>query len=86
MQELTASLSAVGGLSGHLASIGGLSGVIAVGADSHMRYDGAYSFTPSEEAQTIRIADRVAVADIIIEPIPNTYGRIERTGSIITVY
>lgn len=48
-------------------------------------YDGAYDFTPSEQAQTIEISDKTARANIIIEPIPSNYGRITYNGSTIMV-
>lgn len=48
-------------------------------------YDGAYDFTPSEQAQTIQISDKTARANIIIEPIPSNYGRITYNGAYLTV-
>lgn len=49
-------------------------------------YTGAYEFTPSENTQTINIANHKAVADITINPIPSNYGRIEWNGTTLMVY
>lgn len=48
-------------------------------------YEGDYEFTPSQQQQTISIADLMARQDIVIEPIPNNYGLITYDGSTITV-
>ena len=49
-------------------------------------YAGAYEFTPSEDTQTISIADQMASQNITINPIPSNYGRIEWNGSTLMVY
>lgn len=48
-------------------------------------YEGDYEFTPSQQQQTISIADLMARQDIVIDPIPNNYGLITYDGSTITV-
>lgn len=48
-------------------------------------YDGAYEWTPSESVQTIEIADKKALDNIIINPIPQNYGLITWNGSTLTV-
>ena len=48
-------------------------------------YDGAYTFTPTKETQTVSIANKKATADITINPIPNNYGLITWNGSTLTV-
>lgn len=49
-------------------------------------YDGPYEFTPSSEAQTVRIDGMRAKNDIVINPIPSNYGRLEWNGSVLRVY
>ena len=48
-------------------------------------YEGDYTFTPSAEAQTIRINGKIAEHDISIAPIPSNYGLITWNGSFLTV-
>lgn len=48
-------------------------------------YEGSYEFTPSEQAQTIEIADKKALHDILINPIPSNYGLITWDGTKLTV-
>lgn len=48
-------------------------------------YRGAYTFTPSEQAQTIEIAGKMATENITINPIPQTWGRITWNGAVLTV-
>lgn len=48
-------------------------------------YDGPYSFVPSTERQIINIAQRVSSRNIVVEPIPETWGRIAWNGSALTV-
>ena len=53
--------------------------------DRTVVYDGDYEWTPTEEAQTIEIANKKAVDNIIINPIPSNYGLITWNGSTLTV-
>jgi hypothetical protein len=48
-------------------------------------YEGAMEWTPSAQAQTIEIANKKALDNIVINPIPNNYGLITWNGSILTV-
>ena len=48
-------------------------------------YDGAYEWTPSDTIQTIEIANKKALNNIKINPIPNNYGLITWNGSELTV-
>lgn len=49
-------------------------------------YTGDYEFTPNDETQIIEIANRKATENIIINPVPFNYGRIDWNGTTITVY
>lgn len=53
--------------------------------DTTTVYDGAYEFTPSGSTQTIDIANKKALNNITINPIPSNYGLITWDGSTITV-
>lgn len=48
-------------------------------------YDGPYEFTPSDDEQIIPILDKLATADIVINPIPSNYGKIGWNGAYLTV-
>ena len=48
-------------------------------------YQGEYTFTPSNEAQTIHTEGLVMGQDITINPVPNNYGLISYNGSSIMV-
>lgn len=48
-------------------------------------YEGPYSFTPTQQAQTVQIDHLMPTADITIQPIPQQYGLITYNGSTITV-
>ena len=48
-------------------------------------YEGEYSVTPSEAAQVLATEGKWARHDIVVQPIPNNYGRIEWNGSVLTV-
>lgn len=49
-------------------------------------YDGATEVTPSEEAQVLRTSGKSVESDIIVNPIPSNYGRIEQRGSVLHVF
>lgn len=53
--------------------------------DSTEIYDGAYEWTPTQSTQTIGIADKKALNNITINPIPQNYGLITWNGSTLTV-
>lgn len=53
--------------------------------DSTEIYDGAMEWTPTQSTQTIEIADKKALGNITINPIPSNYGLITWNGSTITV-
>lgn len=86
MQIITGSISPVirvsGSISGASSLIGSLTIPERAGGET---YRGSYEFTPSASEQTIEIRDRTAIADIIINPIPQNYGLITWDGSTITV-
>ena len=56
------------------------------GASVEKEYRGPVSVTPTEETQTLRTANRILTQNIIIEPVPEGYGRISWDGSKLRVY
>ncbi len=48
-------------------------------------YEGEYTLTPTEDTQTLPTDGRLMAADVVIEPIPTNYGRIEYDGVGITL-
>ena len=48
-------------------------------------YDGATTYTPSDQEQTIQTNGKSLLTDIIINPVPNNYGLITWNGSYLTV-
>ncbi len=77
-----------GGASLHIGAIGTAS--LEVGGEVYGTevppYEGEYTVTPGEEQQTLPTAERLLRHDVVIEPIPSNYGRIEWDGTSILVY
>lgn len=48
-------------------------------------YEGMYEVTPSAEEQELPTQNRTMLANIIVRPIPQNYGLITWTGSVLTV-
>ena len=58
---------------------------IVISGGSVNWYDGPYEFTPTVSEQIIDIANKTAIDNITINPIPNNYGLITWNGTTITV-
>lgn len=48
-------------------------------------YTGPYTFTPSQQEQTVATAQKTLAQDIVIAPIPHNYGLITYNGFSLTV-
>lgn len=48
-------------------------------------YHGAYEVTPAQTAQVLTTGGLLAVADIVIDPIPSNYGLVTWDGSVLSV-
>lgn len=48
-------------------------------------YEGSYVITATSERQVLPTARKLMTDDMVIEPIPSNYGRIDWNGSILTV-
>ena len=85
--ELSGSLSGSARITGGLiSSVGQLSGELTIPASIGVQpYEGEYAFTPTEDTQTVEIAEKMATQNITINPIPSNYGLITYNGSTITV-
>ena len=49
-------------------------------------YEGEYIVTPNENTQTLETRGKRLAQNVIVEPIPQNYGRISYSGSVITVW
>lgn len=79
--RLVGTLSGLTGISGSLSGLGGLSGSLSGAPPVVPVYNGPYEFTPSQEAQTIQINGKMAIEDIVVNPIPSNWGLIAWNGS-----
>ena len=50
-----------------------------------VEYQGVTEVTPTQETQTLRTANLLMPVDIVINPIPQSYGLITWNGSTLTV-
>ena len=86
MNQLNGTLTGTGSLVGMLAGADTISGSMSVPRAREINpFEGAYEYTPSDEAQTIAINGLRATQNIIINAIPNNYGLITWNGSTLTV-
>ena len=49
-------------------------------------YQGSYDVEPGEEAQVLQTGRHAMTADLVVEPIPDNYGRISWDGAAISLY
>ena len=94
---LDAALSPACALEGRLETAAGLAAALSapaeITAELHAAesgteaeiYKGEYVITPTEDAQTVRISHMMASRDIVINPIPQSYGRVTWNGSTLTI-
>ena len=59
--------------------------ITKVNGGAYPAYEGAAEITPSEEEQILNTANKTVLQNIVINPIPSSYGRITWNGSVITV-
>ena len=83
--KLTGKLKASGVLSGSISAEAGLSGTLTI-AGNISSFPGPYVYTPSDEAQTVSCAGYLMAQDIIVEKVPDHYGRIDWNGLTLTVW
>lgn len=48
-------------------------------------YTGEYEITPSDEIQVLNTENKMCINNIVIQPIPQNYGRIAYNGYSLTV-
>ena len=83
--DLIGRLSATGVLTGTVSAEASLSGSLTI-AGSIPSYHGSFEVTPGDEPQTVECAGLLMPQDIIINPVPSNYGRIEWNGVSLSVY
>ena len=49
-------------------------------------YDGITEITPSNQVQVLQTSGKVVTQNIIVNPIPEDYGRLLWSGNTLTVY
>lgn len=65
---------------------------VSVGVDTTItasivdHYEGPVTVTPSDQEQTLLTAGLMVDEDVVIQPVPNTYGRILWDGVALMVY
>ena len=84
--ELSLNLHIDGDLSLDLHMDGEAGTVIKVTEHDLPVYTGQTEVTPSEDVQTLQTANRTVLQNIVINPIPENYGRLSWTGNTLTVY
>lgn len=60
--------------------------VMSIRSGDGVPYDGAYEVEPGEEALILATKGKVLSQDIVIDPIPDGYGRISYSGSILKIW
>lgn len=48
-------------------------------------YEGPYSVTPSQQAQTLATEGHLMTGNVVVNPIPSNYGKITWNGAVLTV-
>lgn len=51
----------------------------------HPSYSGEYEFTPNDNTQIVATAGQILEQDIVINPVPNTYGHVAWDGRFISI-
>lgn len=74
-------------LGGSATIIGGRTagGSVAHGGYFPEYFEGPFEVTPSDEEQILDTAGLMCSQNVVINPIPSTYGRISWNGSVLTV-
>ena len=85
-EHLIGVLTPIEGLTGTLTAQGGLDGALTIPERIPVDpYEGAYTITPSAEAQTIPVAQLLMRQDITVEAIPDNYGLVTWNGAYLTI-
>lgn len=63
-----------------------MSTVTKIVTQIHPSYSGGYEFTPDDTTQIVATAGQVLEQDIVINPVPNTYGHVAWDGRFISVF
>lgn len=83
---LSGTINGSGTISGVLSSTQTIEGSLTIPSTAGVeKYEGAYTFTPTEETQVIEIENKRATANITINPVPSNYGLITWDGITLMV-
>lgn len=82
---LTGKLSATGVLTGTVNADASLAGSLTI-AGSIPSYHGIFDITPGDAPQIVECSGLLMPQNIIVNPVPSNYGRIEWDGVSLSVY
>lgn len=86
MENITGSLNSAGAIAGALSARGNMEGAVRLPERVGTAYAGPYEVTPGDVPVVLATEGRYAVADIIVKPVPSSYGRIAWNGTALTVF
>lgn len=86
--SLSGTLTAIESMSGTLSGMSTMSGSLTIPEIivPSGQFPGPYEYTPGEETQEVRIESMMASRNIVINAIPENYGRLTWAGNRLTVY
>lgn len=82
---LTGQLSAIGVLQGAVSAEASLAGALTI-AGSIPTYHGSYEITPGDAPQIVECSGLLMPQNIVVNPVPSNYGRIDWDGISLSVY
>lgn len=85
MDRITGNIKAIRAVKATINAKETITGKLALRLPDTDIYNGAYEITPNKATQILKTSNKLAIKDIIIEPIPNNYGLITWNGRFIKV-
>lgn len=82
---MKAAIKKGGSIHAGLSSGNALTSKVVISTSDKAAWQGAYTFTPTDYEQTIPVNGFVMKDDIIIEKIPNNYGKIIHKGAKLLI-
>ena len=73
------------GIRANIGNAGNIRSNLTIASSDRNTWKGAYSFTPTQQNQYVPVSGLVMEHDILIEKIPDYYGRIIYNGSKIKI-
>lgn len=79
--------SNIGSISGSLSPPSNISGELSIPTYVDVDiYDGITEITPTTEQQVLQTYNKTVTRNIVVNPIPENYGRLLYSGNTLTVY